>query len=49
LEHNSEPRDDLIAKGYELINGEYVRKNTTLSPWEIENQAERDAVRFFKE
>ena len=40
---------EFIPEGYELIDGEYVRKVTTLSSWEIENHVERDAVRFFKE
>jgi len=39
--------DELIPDGYELINGEYVRKITTLSSNDIENYVERDAVRFF--
>ena len=40
---------EFIPEGYELIDGEYVRKVTTLSSWEIENHVERDTVRFFKE
>jgi hypothetical protein len=37
----------LIPEGYELIDGEYVRKIDLLSPREIQNHIEKDIVNFF--
>jgi hypothetical protein len=49
MEDNSKHRDDLIAMGYELINGEYIRHVSLLRSVEVENFVERDVTRYFKE
>src|SRR5919106_75698 len=49
MEYDDEPIDELIAKGYELINGEYIRKVSLLRAAEVENFVEKDVVRYFGE
>ena len=49
MEYDSEPRDDLVSKGYELINGEYVRKVSLLRADQVENYVEKDVARYFAE
>ena len=37
----------MILEGYELINGEYVKKADLLAASEIHNHIEKDVVNFF--
>jgi predicted CopG family antitoxin len=41
-------RNELIPDGYELIQGEYVRKTFPLLSTDVEKYVERDVVQFFR-